>query len=69
MKEILKQIAWVFIALVCCVIQLVALVFAGLAWVFGKISDLLNEFSGTVMEKHPAAKEEEVQTEEAPAQV
>ena len=69
MKEILKQIAWVFIALVCCVVQLVALVFAGLAWVFGKISDLLNEFSGTVMKKHPAAKEEEVQTEEAPTQV
>ena len=65
MKDILKQIAWVFIALVCCVIQLVALVFAGLAWVFGNLSALLDEFSGTVMEKYPSEKKEDI-SEEAP---
>ena len=67
MKEILKQIAWVFIGMICCVIQLEALVFAGLAWVFGKLSDFLSYGVTNISDMYKATKKED-NSEEAPAE-
>ena len=50
MKEILIQLAKVFMVAMSCVFQLVALVFAGIAWVFDKSGTLLGCVSIKIMD-------------------
>lgn len=67
MKDILKQIVWILIGLVCCVIQLVSLTFAVLAWGFRNVSELLDDVSVTALKKYDATTEEKT-SEEAPVE-
>jgi zinc transporter ZupT len=50
MRKILKQIFDMFVATVCCFIQLVGLVFASIAMMFGRCGEILEGFSAGILE-------------------
>ena len=66
MKETLKQVAWLFITLGCLIIQIIALMFAGIGWVFNRLADVLSNMTHFIMDKYQAKTEEEIPTEEVP---
>ena len=59
MKDILKQFAKVFMAIICCIIQCLALSFVGIGWIFNKLGELLTDANEIVMNKVASKREEE----------
>ena len=67
MKEFLKQTAWLFIMLGCVIIQIIALLFGGISWMFRLIADALDDITHFALSKYRATKEQEdIPTEEVP---
>lgn len=66
MKDILIQFAQVFMVVVSCIFQLVALIFAGINWVSDKVGTWLGGVSAVIMEKVEQLHKEEENSEVNP---
>jgi hypothetical protein len=66
MKEILIQLSQIFVGIFCLLIQMVALVFVSISWMFDKIGTLLSGAAVTIANKIKLDRGEEETSEEVP---
>lgn len=59
MKDILKQLVETFITIICCVVQIFALGFVGIGWIFNKTGDLLTDAVEIVIKKIDTERKKE----------
>lgn len=57
MKNILTQLGRTLMIIIGSIVQFISLIFVGIAWVFNKLGDLLNNLSLVIVRKAKYSKE------------